>query len=285
MMFSRLTGSKSSLSSGVLLIFILAIALAPQSSRAQDTAIFVSIRDTFAYPGQEIHLPVMITNLRDSIDGYQIQYQADRPNMIFFSDTVAIESLIVCANPPSCTVMDTIIDTVSRTPVDVQGTLTSTWEWVSGRNLGMPTFVRVSAIADMTGDNKPHGIPPSTMDATLVSLVAFVYCPPDQFGGGVVQLFPTYLNFDFSDPWGNLIVPIAKRDGTIRILDPVPGDLDYTGSADVMDIIQMIGCAFEDKCPACTAIQIDFNCDQQPDVMDVIALIEYVFQGGSLPGC
>ena len=284
-MLSRLIGSKSRLFSGVLLVSILAAALAPQSSRAQDTTIFVSIRDTFAYPGQEIHLPVMITNLRDSIDGYQIQYQADRPSMIFFSGTIVVESLIVCANPPTCTVMDTIIDTVSQTPVDVQSTLMSTWEWVEGRNLGTPTLVRVSAIADMTGDNNPHGIPPLTMDATLVRLVFFVYCPPDPFGGGIVQLFPTALNFDFSDPWGQLITPVSKRGATITILAPVPGDLDYSGSADVMDIIQMIGCAFENKCPACTAIKTDFTCDQQPDVMDVIALIEYVFLGGTLPGC
>jgi len=284
-MFGRLANAKSRLFSGLSLISILAVALTPQVSRAQDTTIFVSIRDTFAYPGQEIHLPVMITNLRDSIDGYQIQYQADRPNMIFFSDTVAVESLIICANPPACTVMDTIIDTVSQTPVDAQGALISTWEWVSGRNLGMPTLVRVTAIADMTGDNKPHGIPPSTMDATLVSLVALVCCPPDLFGGGLVQLLPTTLSFDFSDPRGQLITPVSKRGATIRILAPVPGDLDYSGSADVMDVIGMIECAFQNKCPACTAIRTDFNCDQVPDVMDVIFLIEYVFQGGPAPGC
>lgn len=273
------------LATGSILILCCVFVVIPAPSRAQDTTIYVSLRDTFAYPGQEVHLPVVVTNLRDTIDGYQIQYVADRPDMMFFRDTMAVETLIICANPPACTAMDTIIDTLARTPIDTVGTLTGGWELAAGRNLGSPTLVRVTAIGDMTGDNKPRGIPPSTQNAALVKLVAAICCPPDLLGSGLVRLIPTPLNFDFSSPVGQLITPVSKQGGTIRILDPVAGDLDYSGSVDVLDVIQIIDCAFRNECPACAVIRTDFNCDQFTDVMDVVFLIDHVFQGGSSPGC
>lgn len=278
--------AKSHLILAVLLALVCAIAVAPAAVHAQDTAIYVSIRDTFAYAGQEVHIDVMISNLRDTIDGYQIQYMVDRPNMMFFTDTLVPETIIVCANPPSCTVLDTVIDTVMKTPVDTQASLTAPWEYTAGRNLGEPSVVRMTAIADLTGDNKPKGIPPGTTNAVLVKLIAFVYCPPDPLGGGQVRLLPTLpLNNDFSDPYGNLIVPLSSHGGTITILDPVPGDLDYSGAADVLDVIKLLGCAFENKCPTCAAIKTDYNCDLSTDVFDVIFMIEYVFSGGPVPGC
>lgn len=259
--------------------------LAPQLSLAQDTTLYISIRDTFAYPGQEVHLPVVVTTLRDTIDAYQIQYVADRPNMILFRDTMVVETLIVCANPPACTAMDTTIDTVPRTPIDTRATLTTGWELVSATNMGLPTVVRVSAISDLTGDNMPRGIPPGTQGATLIRLVVLVDCPPDQFGGGMVQLFPSPLSFNFSDPLGQLIEPVSAGKVVIRILDPVTGDLDYSGAADVLDVLKMIQCVFMNGCPTCASLPTDFNCDHQVNVLDVLRLIGYVFQGAPLPGC
>ncbi len=284
-MSTGLHTAKLSVLATVLLLIASAVVATPSVAQTPDTALYVWIRDTFAFAGQEIHLPVMISNLRDTIAAYQIQYMVDRPNMMFFTDSLMPDTIIACANPPSCTVLDTVVDTVMKTMVDTKTTQTAPWEYVAGRNLGDPGLIRVTAIADLTGDHKPAGIPPGTTDAVLVRMIAFVFCPPDPLGGGQVQLIPTSSNNDFSDPHGNLILPLSTRRATITILDPVPGDLDYSGASDVLDVIKMCGCAFENQCPNCGAISADFNCDQVTDVFDVIYLIEYVFAGGPPPGC
>ena len=110
-----------------LIVALFCSMLAPQVSRAQDPTLYLSIRDTFAYSGQEVHLPVLVTNLRDTIEAFQLEYNADRPDMIYFHDTTVVETIIVCANPPACTATDTTISTVPRTPVDTRGTLTAGW--------------------------------------------------------------------------------------------------------------------------------------------------------------
>ena len=146
-------------------------------------------------------------------------------------------------------------------------------------------MVLVLGISDVLGGLHPPGIPPGVHDAKLVKLVVSVDCPPDPFGGGLAKLPPSVLNFTFSNPKGQLIQPISVGGATIRILDPVMGDLNYSRAADVLDILKMIQCVFMNGCPNCSSIQTDFNCDHQIDVFDLMRLISYVFQGTPAPGC
>jgi len=248
---------------------------------AQSDKVVISLRDTTAYPGQIVHLPLKVWNLTDTIEGYQVEYTLDRPDLIAFPDTIVFDTAIACVDPPSCTIMDTTVDTIPLIPLDANGTLTSGWEILSGTNLGNPTFVRVTAIADFTGDNIPPGIPPVTLDTVLIELVVAVDCHPDTISGVIVNIVPN--KFDFSNQLGQLILPVSSQGARVTVLAPVAGDLNYSGSVDAVDLSKMIDCILRSDCPICDAVVTDFTCDGVPDAVDLSFLIDHIFFGGPAP--
>jgi len=62
------------------------------------------------------------------------------------------------------------------------------------------------------------------------------------------------------------------------------GDLNGDGVVDVLDVIVIIGTAFEGQTPPNGMASADVNGDCVVDVFDVIYLIDYTFSGGPAPG-
>jgi hypothetical protein len=62
------------------------------------------------------------------------------------------------------------------------------------------------------------------------------------------------------------------------------GDLNGDGVVDILDVIALINAAFEGGTPPGGMANADENGDCVVDVMDVVYIIEYVFNGGPTPG-
>lgn len=223
---------------------------------AQDTTIYIDLADVVANPGDTVEMPIWIANYTYPIAGYSLLFSLDRPGLLSF-DSVAV--------------------------ADSAGTLSTGWEYFIGATISEQS-ARVTAVADMNVNGFPLPIPPLTLGATLVLLQARVYCDPDTFSGTTVRVVPTGLA-EFSDPDGNLILPVSASGATVTIVTPELGDIDGSGKFDIVDVVAMVNCAFRNACPPCEGRLADVNCDGIRDILDVVTLIGHVFRGQPKPAC
>jgi hypothetical protein len=242
---------------GISLAAILACLLVAPAC-AQDTTIYVDLPDATAWPGEPLRIPVILTNLQDTIVAYTVRFSLSRPDLVYFDAADLIDST---------------------------GTLTESWEysWAllpGGVNLG----IEANGMADLPLPPFTPGIPPLTIGETLVKFVVQVPCDPDTIFGNTVYLTPVTVP-DFSRRDGQLIVPVSVSGNLITVQSIARGDLDHSGAFDLIDVVRAVNCIFRNDCPACTATLADVDCDGDVDVQDVIHLIEHVFRGGPVPSC
>ncbi|HUU44511.1 MAG TPA: hypothetical protein VM118_02160 [Acidobacteriota bacterium] len=255
-----------------------------QAATAQDTTIFVDLPDRAVYPGDPILIPVTLINLHDSIEAFSLTYVLGRPGLVVFADSLIVDTLIRCLDPPACADVDTTLDTLFASPAFRSGgTLTAEWDGLAGLVLS-PTILRINGISDLNLDNLPPGIPPLTLGETLITIVAWALCDPDTISGFTVAVQQPTLA-EFSNELGEMILPVSSSGATITILSPPLGDLDHSGVYDVLDVVWMINCAFRGHCPGCTNDLADLNCDEIVNVIDAVLLVNHVFRGGPVPGC
>ncbi|MEW5875867.1 MAG: hypothetical protein AB1752_11890 [Candidatus Zixiibacteriota bacterium] len=243
--------------------------------------ITVSPQGASGYPSQQILIPVEVSIESDTVAGYMLEYSMDRPGVVEFLQETIVETLIVCNDPPLCTVADTTIDTVSRVPAEAAGTLSGGWEFIAAVNLGSPTFLRLTAVADLNGGATTPPLSPPQSGELLIYLVGEIPCHVDPFSGQTANLIP--IKADFSDNHGQLLAPVTSNGATLIVLDPVPGDFNLSGMVDAVDLAGFIDCIYFGGCPDCDAIPTDFDCDGFATAVDLARLIDHVFFGAAAP--
>jgi hypothetical protein len=244
-------------------LLLLAVIIPAKSVSAQDTTIFLTLPDTAVYPGDSILCPINLTNMRDSIEAYSLNFTFSRPGLVeFLAEGIAPDTSVAFIT---------------------EGTLTQEWDVTVGEFLG-PVGANIRGISDLNLDHLPTGIPPLTLGEDLVIIVAHAICDPDTISGHNVTIIPAGL-YQFSTPLGALILPVSATGAGITILPTAPGDLDHSGIYNVLDVVRIVNCAFRGSCPGCTNDLADLDCNGVVNVLDVVGLVNHVFRGGALPGC
>jgi len=198
----------------ILTTLFLAASAMNSPNELSDCDVIVSLPDTTAFPYTEVRIPIFVDNFRDTVLGFALWIQTDRPGdvMAFQTDsTISTDTTYwrcVAGSPPSCT--DSIavppestwhfihIDSyaVEIANFDTTGTLIAGWEYVNTRSFsGIGTDLLVVGIANLPGGPVQKGFGPQT-GGTLIKLLADVFDDIDPFTDSTVQLF---INKDISD--------------------------------------------------------------------------------------
>jgi hypothetical protein len=274
---------------GVLRRAVVRIALAGAvltvPAHGQDTAVFIDLGDAVAYPGDTIRIPITLALDSDSLEAYSIAVASSRPDLIVFVDSLIVDTVITCADPPGCTDFDTAYDTVYHNPAFRTGnTLTEEWDVTIGAVLS-PNSLKLVAFSNLGADHLPTGIPPPVEGEKLVYMFVHAICDPDTVSGFTVTISVLPTGTFFSDPFGQLILPSAASGGVITILSTTLGDLDHSGEFNVFDVVHAVNCAFKGDCPACTSDLADVDCNGAVNVFDLVELVDHVFRDGPEPAC
>ncbi|MBD3299015.1 MAG: hypothetical protein GF341_10195, partial [candidate division Zixibacteria bacterium] len=160
-----------------LVTWIAAIAIVACVGATQVTAqtpeIVVDIEEEIGRPGNLVPMSILIENLSDSIEAFQMGITLSRPDLMFFDADTTVDTCYECADS-ACTSLVSYPCTVEVVPIDEQGTLTETWDYVQARTFG--SFdLRITAIADNNFDELPGPITPFT-NGILIKVVGKVFC-------------------------------------------------------------------------------------------------------------
>ncbi|MBN4076162.1 hypothetical protein JYT16_00435 [Gemmatimonas aurantiaca] len=271
----------------------------------------VSVRvDTVSVDPTEttVIIPVYLENLADSIAGFSLWVQLDRPDRIKFETTVdtLYDTLFWnCLSGvwPACVDSELVVDTtlgfdftsvvlteIMTGAADTAGTLMSGWEFLDSRSLsGLGWDIKISGIANVFSLPITPGIGQQS-GGVLVNLVATLLPTPDTLTDRVVALRIIYLTgqTNFGDPQGNSLDGVYE-DGSVTILPPsccaTPGDTDHSGAVTIADVTYGIGRIFSGFAPPFCGDEADANGDGTYSIADVTHLIAYIFSGGSAPVC
>ncbi len=177
--------------------------------------IIITMPNTFSFPFSASTIPIFMDNLNDTIVGFSLWIQIDRPNVMVFQNDSALEIdttywRCVAGSPPSCT------DSISVPPdstwdfihvdsynvvqgnFDTSGTLIAGWEYVRTRSFsGNGTDLLIVGIANLPGGPITKGVAPQT-GGTLIKFLTDVFEDTDPFTDSVVNV---YINKDLM---GNL---------------------------------------------------------------------------------
>ena len=205
-----------------LLICLLIISFASDARAQFPFDVVVTVGDTTAYPNEtNTVISVYLDNYNDSLAGFKLWIQLDRPDLIKFQTNsgTAIDTTYWICNSDS---MGTCIDSTLSTPIgnwdfihidtntieignhDVSGTLIEDWEFVDSRSLsGLGFDIAISAFANMPQPPETPGIPPQ-QGGLLVKVLADVFDVPDEQLERTVNLiiqhdFIDNINFSRSD--------------------------------------------------------------------------------------
>lgn len=155
-------------------LFLLATA---SQSRAQ-LQLELAVDSVIGYPdGQDIEVDVFMNNYTDTVSGFQLWFQVDKPNMASF-----------------------------QLDVDTAGTLISGWEAVSVYSESADqTDLVYFAIAEAYPPYDNTGIPPQMDGPPLLRLRMSVEGNPDPYAEPVIAIMinPFPDRFEFVDPSGN----------------------------------------------------------------------------------
>jgi len=202
------------------------VLLFGHSAKAQPV-LRVKVFDTTTQSGaQNTVIPIYMSNYQDSIAGFNLWIQLDRPDILIFQtdggtvvdttywdcleyeETICVESVLT--NPLGQ--WDFIhIDTndILIGNFDTTGTLCSGWEWLDARSLSNEGFdLNIAGIADM---KYPPDITPSIgpqQGGILIKILADVFEIPDSMTERTVNLMiqhNTLAHFSFSRPDGTSI--------------------------------------------------------------------------------
>jgi len=149
------------------------------NGRAQ-LEIELSVSDVIGYPdGQDIGVDVFMNNYTDTVAGFRLWFQVDKPNMAHFQ-------------------MD----------IDTAGTLISGWDVVDAHSESVnSTDLVYFGIADYLPPFEDKGIPPQSDSLPLLRLRMSVEGNPDPYAEPVITIMinPFIDFFEFIDPQGHQI--------------------------------------------------------------------------------
>lgn len=163
----------------VLLVFCLLTALSTTAS-ADDPILELRVGNTAGIQGQtDVKLPIYITNPYDSVAGFTILIQMDRPDVASF-----------------------------QLDIDTVGTLISGWETILTSWWEPNGYIlKVVCLCTAIGPFEQCSFPPSAEEALLMNLLVTMDSDPPLLGDPYCQVFinPMPEQFNFSDPWGSVV--------------------------------------------------------------------------------
>ncbi len=294
---------------GTTVLALLLLLVAVPDGRAQlELELFIS--DVIGYPdGQDIGVDVFLNNYTDTVAGFEIFFQVDRPLMAHF-----------------------------QLEVDTVGTLVSGWHVVFCRYLTPDsTNLVVTAIAQSGPPYDNWGIPPQADGLPLLRLRMSVEGNPDPFSAPEVGIYinPFVDLFEFVDPtartlgcsyqevidtsyfqclawvppdevecmdWTRVPFPpydkmtidttnilvidydkVALHDGTMEIVAGVCGDVDgsFDRSVDISDVQKLVDHLFLslDELPSPSMGNADGSTNFVVDIEDLQVMISHLFIG------
>ncbi len=307
----------------VLMVTVLSVVFTG-TTQAQMVELVLDVGDTSALPGEQVVIPVYLSNYIDTIAGFNFWVQLGRPDIMEFTTAVAtvidtsywicqeysgpdcIDSVLVTAEDP----WDFLhIDTneVVVGSLDTTGTLISGWEYVDSRSLGgIPYDLTVVGLANLFPPPVTPGIPPQE-GGVLIKLLGTVYDIPDTMTERTVNIYvetSTLDHFGFSDPWGNSIglscgwVPDTSFwlctlwAGEVCLnWQQVSGPPYDSTSIDsswvcVLDTnaVQVLDGSVTVLVPP-PPLYGDVNCNGSVDIADLVYFVDYMFLGGPPSPC
>ncbi|MFH1374946.1 MAG: hypothetical protein ABII79_14275 [bacterium] len=299
-----------SLTTGAMLMLLVALP-----GQAQSPRLIIQVDDVIAYPGQQnVVIPIYMDNYLDSVAGFQLWLQMDRPDIAVFqtgTDTVVDTSYWNCLqySGPDC--IDSVLTTpegtwdffhidtnmVSQGSIDTTGTLCSGWEFLDARSLsGLGYDLQITGLADPLEPPITPAIAPQ-MGGVLINVLADVYNIPDSMTERTVTILA--IADCFARPDGQCIqnldsVPDTNCYICTQWIDTIclnwqiasmpPCDSIGIDTIVVLDSLTVIVIPGSITVTGPPPICGDINGDGMgPDVGDLTYLIAYLFQGGPSP--
>ncbi len=308
----------------VLMVTVLSVVFTG-TTQAQVVELVLDVGDTSALPGEQVIIPVYLSNYFDTIAGFNFWVQLDRPDIMRFNtviidivdttywqctewiDELCFDSMMVGAGDA----WDFLhIDTneVDAGGFETSGTLVSGWEWVDARSLGGTGHdLNVVGLADLPPPPVTPGIPPQE-GGVLIKLVGTVYDIPDTMTERTVNIHvqtSTLDHFSFSDPWGNSlgIVCDSIPDTSFWLCTQWAGEVclnwqrvygpPYDSiSIDGYDIYCHLDTSIVHVFDGSVTVLVpppplygDVNCNGSVDIADLVYFVDYMFLGGPPSPC
>lgn len=209
----------------VLLVTGMILLLSFSAVAAPLPELIVQVNDTSVESGGEGSLEIYLTNYVDTVAGFNIWLQLDRPDLIEFPQGVdtlvdtlhwqclqwegpnCVESLLVDYNDPWdwITIDSTILEVAA---IDTTQSLTSGWQYVQARSLGgMGYDNNIVGLANMIPPPVVPGIPPQE-GGVLIRVPFVAYDIPDTTTDRTVNVIiqNDFLDhFSFATPSGQSI--------------------------------------------------------------------------------
>lgn len=174
-MFKITYFSRSNLGLSSFIAFIAFFSFIPADNYAQNCRISVDIADLKAIENSPISIPILMDNRGDTIVGFRIWIQLDRPDVMQFRVDSAIK-------------------------FDTTGTLLAGWEFIDARSIsGTGNDIQITGIANLFQPPITPGFLPQ-QGGTLIKLLADVLQVNDPFSDSIVLLqvnpyYPEHLEF------------------------------------------------------------------------------------------
>ncbi len=100
--------------------------------------------------------------------------------------------------------------------------------------------------------------------------------------GGLILLLESYNNSFSQEVQKSNVSFSPKVTSSFDTCLYKPGDVWRDNKVNLLDIIELVGCAFRD-CFANPGCVLDVNADGRFNVSDVVHLVNFIFKGGPTP--
>lgn len=304
----------------VLALVVLAITITfessyPESSYPESVGgaggfVTVEIEDTTVSAEDSIYsIGVYLSNSEVEVGGFQIRILLNRPDLILYPDSLAIDTVVACI----LGVCDTLVDTFTTVPMQLSESVFMNWELVHSKLIA-PTALQFTAIYSLGAGSGGIPIPANSGPQLLFRIYLKRIMPSpilDTLQDRTVDVITLEFPFaEFSTPTGERIgirdsvrclnPPLCDQIDTINVEDNiyfsgsvtilpsvcVLGDVNSSGSITSSDIIALVNYVFKSGNDlACANSTGDVNCLGGVTSSDIIFLVNYVFKGGPAPTC
>lgn len=260
----------------VIAFLLLGICLTCRDAFADTNAyeLIIELDTVYAAEGQvHVQLPVMLTSSVDSIAGFSLLLQVDRPG--------------VCS--------------LRTTPVTA-GTLTEDWPVMVGNDPGGSGYVvKYTGVSILLPDSIANPIPPQTTAAPLFIVELDIFDPVAAFEEGVQILIATAPvdQFNFSDPQGHSLGTVWQQFETTecwhcdvwadtvclnwtRVSTP-PCDSTFTYPDSSVAIDTSLVHVGQGRVDVVDWLCGDFDGNQALNLTDLTLMVNFVFLEGSPP--
>ena len=301
---------------------------AADEKTANSSAIHVilDVSDMVGNPGQQnLQIPIFFDNFLDSIAGIEIWLQLDRPDIMLFktnSQIVIDTTYWDCTSGvyPNCNDSTQVYDTtagydwrliqpktVEVGSVQVSGSLSQNWEFMTSRSLGgIGADLKIVGLANQAALPNTPSIAPQS-GGLLLSVLGDILPLPDTQTARTVNInviINPLDHFSLADEEGNSIgvttdsvldtvfwkcsqyvagncvnyyqVPTPPYESLSTRLIPF-------ATLNTSEVIVIPGSVIVNPGPACLCGDADGTGDL--NIGDVLYLIGYIFQGGGAPTC